>query len=268
MSNLRESGLAQATRVGYVVMLHSAGIVHVDAAVDGNGYSMTTASITLQDWRAWQPGRAEHDDPRLSVVERPAGASVPAMLRRRLNDMGRAVCDMLSELDPDGECVLLHASRHGDGERTLEMLYALAEATPLSPARFGLSVHNAILGVHSIASGNRRSLQAIAAGGAELAALLSETRGYLADGETQVIAVFSDAPVPARFTEHVAMPATTAAVALHLSCTSGRAIVGRPASDAQLTQASTPQPSDVIDWLLGAGPLICPSRRLAWTLAD
>lgn len=233
---------------------------------------MTMASISLQDWRAWQPGRASHDDPsdepRLSVAERPKGASVPAMLRRRLNDMGRAVCDMLAELDPGAECVLLHASRHGDGERTLEMLYALAEESPLSPARFSLSVHNAMLGVHSIASGNRRSLQAIAASGGEWTALLSEARGYLADGETQLIAVFSDAPVPARFTEHVAKPAETAAVALRLSCHAGKAIEDQPMSQPQPGEAHPPQPSDVIGWLLGETPLVCPARRLAWSLAS
>ncbi|HET8792023.1 MAG TPA: beta-ketoacyl synthase chain length factor [Modicisalibacter sp.] len=233
---------------------------------------MTMASISLQDWRAWQPGRASHadshDDPRLSVAERPKGASVPAMLRRRLNDMGRAVCDMLTELDPGAECVLLHASRHGDGERTLEMLYDLAEESPLSPARFSLSVHNAILGVHSIASDNRRSLQAVAASGGEWAALLSEARGYLADGETQVIAVFSDAPVPARFTDHVAMPAEAAAVALRLSCHSGRTIEAQPASHASFKQANEPQPSDVIGWLLGEAPLVCPVRRISWSLAS
>lgn len=226
---------------------------------------MTTASITLQDWRAWQPGRPPHDDPRLSVEERPRGASVPAMLRRRLNGPGRAVCDMLTALDPEGSRVLLHASRHGDGERTLEMLYALSENTPLSPARFGMSVHNAILGVHSIASGNRRSLQAIAAAGAELAALFSEARGYLADGEPEVILVFSDAPVPERFAAQVAEPTDTAAVALRLASHDGRAL---EVGEATSLPGRAPQPGDVIRWLLGEGELSCPSRRLSWTLAS
>ncbi len=53
------------------------------------------------------------------------------MLRRRLTPLGRAVCDMLAELDPAGNALLIHASRHGDGERTLELLYALADDEPL-----------------------------------------------------------------------------------------------------------------------------------------
>lgn len=228
---------------------------------------MTTASITLQDWRAWQPGRRPHENSRLSVEQRPRGTSLPAMLRRRLNSPGRAVCDMLAELDPHAACVLLHASRHGDGERTLEMLYALTEQEPLSPARFGMSVHNAILGVHSIASGNRRSLQAIAASGAELAALLSEARGYLAEGETQIIAVFSDAPVAERFSAYVSEPTETAAVAMRLAVRGGCTLHAAPVSGARLERVRSPQPSDVIAWLLGEAELTCPSRRLTWTLA-
>ncbi|TDX32820.1 beta-ketoacyl synthase-like protein [Modicisalibacter xianhensis] len=228
---------------------------------------MTTASITLQDWRAWQPGRAEHADSRLSVEPRPSGASVPAMLRRRLNPSGRAVCDMLAALDPEAQRILLYASRHGDGERTLDMLYALTEQEPLSPARFGMSVHNATLGVHSIASGNRRSLQALAASGAEVAALFSEARGYLAEGERDVIVVFSDAPVPERFAAHVEEPTELAAVALHLSTRDGRSIDTHTCALSQAGHVRAPQPADVIAWLLGEAPLVCPSRRLAWTLS-
>ncbi|MCG7600165.1 beta-ketoacyl synthase chain length factor [Halomonas sp. McH1-25] len=228
---------------------------------------MTTVSITLQDWRAWQPGRAPCDDSRLSVDAHPRGASVPAMLRRRLNASGRAVCDMLSELDSEASRVLIYASRHGDGDRTLDMLYALAEQEPLSPARFGMSVHNATLGVHSIARGNRRSLQAIAAGGAEVAALFSEARGYFAEGESDVIVVFSDAPVPERFAAHVDEPTDLAVVALHLSASGGRPIHAQPSDSTNAGHARSPQPSDVIAWLLNEASLVCPSRRLTWTLS-
>lgn len=124
------------------------------------------ADLYLHDWRGWTPHRVADGELRLDTRDKPAGTAVPSMLRRRLNLLGRAVCDMLSDLDPDADSVVLHASRHGDGERTLEMLYGLNEGEPLSPARFGLSVHNAIAGVYSIASGNRRSQQAIAASGA------------------------------------------------------------------------------------------------------
>nr|WP_298413038.1 beta-ketoacyl synthase chain length factor [uncultured Halomonas sp.] len=233
---------------------------------------MNTASLTLEDWRAWQPGRSPTDDPRLSTDERPSGASVPAMLRRRLNDTGRAVCDMLATLDPNAECVLLHASRHGDAERTLDMLYALHEEGALSPARFGMSVHNAVLGVHSIASGNRRSLQAIAASGAEVSALFSEALGYLMDGEKHVVMVFSDAPIPARFADHTPGPSTMTAVVLRLSLTSpsrsSKTLIAQSASATMLEHCRPPQPDDVIAWLLDEAPLVCPLRRRTWRLSS
>lgn len=229
---------------------------------------MTTVPIYLQDWRAWQPDRSAGDEPRLKTSDRPLGQSLPAMLRRRLNDLGRAVCDMLAELDPEGTALLIHASRHGDGERTLELLYALAEGEALSPARFGMSVHNAILGVHSIASDNRRSLQALSASGDELAALFSEVHGYLADGAPRVIAVFSDAPVPPRFTEFAPPSRGTAAVALAFTADRGRRVRSIPAtaSVSEPDSHDAPQPDDVIDWLTAGAPLQSPRRGLAWQL--
>ncbi|GHB16090.1 beta-ketoacyl synthase chain length factor [Salinicola rhizosphaerae] len=221
--------------------------------------------LYLQDWRAWTPHRDAPSEPRLDSSVKPSGAGVPAMLRRRLNLIGRAICDMLVTLDPESNSLLLHASRHGDGDRTLEMLYTLNEGDPLSPARFGLSVHNAIIGVHSIASGNRRSQQAIAASGGEWAALLMESRGYLADGEREIIVVFGDQPVPARFADYV--PSTqSAAVALRLSAhpTPGvRRIVEHPGAGAP----EPVQPLDVIDWLLQDEALLaCPIARRQWQL--
>ena len=125
---------------------------------------------------------------------------------------------------------------------------ALAEGDVLSPARFGMSVHNAILGVHSIANDNRRSLQALAASGDELAALFSEARGYLAEGEARVIAVFSDAPVPARFIEHTPPSRGTAAVALVFTADRGRRVRSKPATDTNIAPGAhgAPQPADVI----------------------
>ncbi len=208
-------------------------------------------------------------DTRLDSAAKPAGGSVPAMLRRRLNLVGRAVCDMLPALDPEANRVVLHASRHGDGDRTLELLYTLAENDPISPARFGLSVHNAIVGVYSIASDSRRSQQAIAASGAEWAALTIEARGYLADGEDEVLVVFADQPVPARFAAY-APETPPAAVALRLGARpapgSHRLVVS---NDAAVDTPRPPQPLDVIDWLLATddATLACPMTHRRWQLA-
>ncbi|WP_342596474.1 beta-ketoacyl synthase chain length factor [Salinicola lusitanus] len=221
--------------------------------------------LYLQDWRAWTPHREAAGESRLDTQDKPAGKAVPAMLRRRLNLIGRAVCDMLATLDPETNRIVLHASRHGDGERTLEMLYGLNEGEPLSPARFGLSVHNATAGVYSIASGNRCSQQAIAASGSEWAALIAETHGYLADGQSSLLLVFSDQPVPQRFAAY-APASLSAAVALRVG--------SQPTGDAQRlvetmnpTGDSTLQPLDIIDWLMGSRQRIaCAISRRGWQL--
>lgn len=223
--------------------------------------------LYLQDWRAWTPHREADGESRLDTRDKPAGKAIPSMLRRRLNLLGRAVCDMLSDLDPSADAIVLHASRHGDGERTLEMLYGLTEGEPLSPARFGLSVHNAIAGVYSIASGNRRSQQAIAASGGEWAALIAEARGYLADDHSSVVVVFSDQPVPRRFAAY-APESCSAAVALRI----GQA----PAPDARrlsktsvTVETPTLQPLDIIDWLMDKRATVaCPMSRRGWQLAS
>jgi len=221
--------------------------------------------LYLQDWRGWTPHRDAGNEARLDTRDKPAGAAIPSLLRRRLNLIGRAVCDMLLDLDPAADHVVLHASRHGDGDRTLEMLYALNAGDPLSPARFGLSVHNAIVGVYSIASGNRRSQQAVAASGGEWAALVAEARGYLADGESRVLMVFGDQPVPERFAEYA--PATpSAAVVLQLGSErkpGARRLEESPAD----VDTPAPQPLDVIDWLMaGDQALACPMARRRWRL--
>lgn len=223
--------------------------------------------LYLQDWRAWTPHREADGESRLDTRDKPAGKAIPSMLRRRLNLLGRAVCDMLSDLDPDADSVVLHASRHGDGERTLEMLYGLNEGEPLSPARFGLSVHNAIAGVYSIASGNRRSQQAIAASGGEWAALIAEARGYLADTHSSVVVVFSDQPVPLRFAAY-APESCSAAVALRIG--QAPSFDARRLLETSVTVKTPPlQPLDIIDWLMDKrADVACPMSRRGWQLAN
>lgn len=56
------------------------------------------------------------------------------------------------------------ASAHGESDITAALLRELAEALPLSPMGFSLSVHNAASGLYSIATGNRGPATALAAG--------------------------------------------------------------------------------------------------------
>jgi hypothetical protein len=58
----------------------------------------------------------------------------------------------------DSDVPLVFASRHGDVARSMDLLGALVSDQPLSPTGFGLSVHNAIAALYSIARGHRGNL--------------------------------------------------------------------------------------------------------------
>lgn len=225
-------------------------------------------ALYLRRWHAWQPGRDRPGDERIITLEKPAAACVPAMLRRRLTPMGRAVCEMLDALALTGrEVPVLHASRHGDGHRPLDMLDTLAEGEPLSPARFGLSVHNAVLGVYSIALDNRVAMAALAAAGEEFEALLSEARGYLAEGSDAVALVLSDSPVPARYRIGDLAPERPSAVALEISLEPAGSLWRLIPSDAEGEPRAPVTPPRVTDWLTGGAPLVSAAPPTRWTLA-
>jgi hypothetical protein len=218
-------------------------------------------NLLLEDWLAWSAEKMDfaldsrHDLNQRQGPEPP----LPAMLRRRLDGTGRAVCDALSLLDPEHSFPVVHASRHGDVKSSLAMLQALAEQQPLSPAKFSMSVHNAVLGVHSIARKNTRSMQALAACGHELDAMLLEAAGYLLEGHAAVLAVFSDSALPAAYQQQSAGPEASACVALRLSLQQGRPLQARAGA-----APAEPAPLDVVRWLARGGEL---QARQCWSLA-
>lgn len=181
------------------------------------------------------------------------------MLRRRLDDTGRATCEILSELDPEADLPLVHASRHGDTTHTLAMLEALGSGEPISPTRFSMSVHNAVLGVHSIACTHHRPLQALGACGDEFDALLHEALGYLMEGHRAVVAVFSEGPLPSAYRGQTEHPGTACAIGMRLTLDRGRRLT---ASDQP--GSARPSPLDVMAWLSGDSHFLAGRQR--WQL--
>ncbi|GGX86802.1 hypothetical protein GCM10007160_12690 [Litchfieldella qijiaojingensis] len=220
------------------------------------------AALHLEDWQAWSAAQAsvainsQHD-----ISTNPGAAKLPAMLRRRLDEVGRATCEILKTLDPEASCPLIHASRHGDATHTLQMLEALAQGDPISPTRFSMSVHNAVLGVHSIASRHHRPLQALGACGHEFDALVCEARGYLTEGYPAVVIVFSEGPRPAAYQGHAEYPESPCAVGMRLTLDSGRKLLPHDVS-----QSARPTPLDVIAWLNADTPHLDGQQR--WQLEE
>ena len=207
--------------------------------------------LYISDWRAWCASGAQclADSPHSMPL--PVGHSLPGMLRRRLDATGRATCDILHRLTPAEGCPLIHASRHGDVAHTLSMLEALAQHAPLSPTRFSMSVHNAVLGVYSIAHNHRLPLQALGACGHEFDALLTEASGYLDAGYESVVVVFSEGELPDIYQRHTSHPGHACAVGLRLTY---RANAGPRLTAARTPTPGEPTPHDITAWLAGETP--------------
>lgn len=153
---------------------------------------------TLTDPPAWLDwaGRALTLPPH-DVDAVPALSEMPAMMRRRIDRLGRMACQVAYWCHEPREGVpLVFASRYGDARRSLALLRDLAEGLPLSPTGFGLSVHNAVAALYSMARDDTANAVVVAAGRATVAAALTEAAGLLADGAPEVLVVYYESPLP------------------------------------------------------------------------
>ncbi|GAB3342927.1 beta-ketoacyl synthase chain length factor [Chromohalobacter beijerinckii] len=212
-----------------------------------------SSSLQIESWYAWSAapvscaGDERHDIASLSDLE-----PLPPLLRRRLDQAGRATCQILRRLDPEAACPIVHASRHGNTSLTWGLLTELNDGNPLSPGRFSMSVHNAVLGLHAIARDHRQPLQALAACGDELDALFDEALGYLAEGYPAVIAVFSESALPEAYQGLTSHPAAPCVVGMRLAASPDQSIADRPFAHTLsllFGDNAQPTPLDVIAWL-------------------
>ncbi|MHA7632850.1 beta-ketoacyl synthase chain length factor [Corallococcus sp. M7] len=197
--------------------------------------------FSVQRWAAWAPGLVNpaawetwlatpHP---LPAEGTPSLSAMPAMMRRRVDRLGRIALQAAYDAHVDApDAPVVFASRYGDLGRSVELLTQLARSEPLSPTSFSLSVHNAIGALYSIARGDTSAYAAIAAGEETVEAAFTEACGLLSDGVPRVMVVVYDEPVPTpweHFSRDVAFPhawacllsASTGADAIHLDCAAG-----------------------------------------------
>ncbi len=120
------------------------------------------------------------------------------MQRRRIERLGRMAMQAAfwCESARSRAVPIVFASRHGDVQRSLALMEQQARGESLSPAGFGLSVHNAVAALHSIARDQRENYLALAAARAGVEAALIEAVGLLADGADEVQVVLYEASLP------------------------------------------------------------------------
>jgi 3-oxoacyl-(acyl-carrier-protein) synthase len=151
-----------------------------------------------QDWVEW--ARAPSAFPASCVAQVPALPDMPAMMRRRVDRIGRLACQVAYWCQSsDGSIPMVFASRYGDAHRSLALLGDLVGGMPVSPAGFALSVHNAVAALYSIARGDTGNAMVVSAGRATATAALVEAAALIASGEPEVLVVCYEAPLPGHY---------------------------------------------------------------------
>ena len=175
----------------------------ITANFESMGYSAVDFSIisdaawapgieTREAWQIW----AQNEFPVGSGSEPPLRAMSP-MQRRRLGLLGKMALEVAYEcLGGRSDVPIIFCSRHGEASRSVDLLRDLATGAPLSPTSFGLSVHNAIGGMFSIARKDHANHIALSARQATVEHAVIEACGLLADGEKAVLLVTYDYPLP------------------------------------------------------------------------
>lgn len=219
--------------------------------------------VTEPDWRAWALGeRAAASD------GSPAASAVPAMVRRRLTRWGRLALQVASELvdDLDPQAPVIFSSRHGDTERTQQLLTDLAHAEPLSPTAFSLSVHNAPLGLFTIVQQITAPSLALAAGKETLAQAWLEAATWLAQGASQVLLVHADEPLAGFYQADADEQELPQALALLLTQDKGTRVSLTHTPNTADALAARSMAIEFLSWWYGdATSFDYASERLCWT---
>lgn len=172
-----------------------------------------TADFGIARWKAWAPGVEDasgwqswlNSSDSSMPDSQPDVNFLPAMLRRRLDRHGRmALHTAWNCADGLDSVQFVFASRHGDLDRTLELLTALGNKDMLSPTSFSLSVHNSTAGLFSIARGDRAAATAMAAGVDTLGLCLLEGANMIAEGAEQVLVCYTDDVLPQPYRAYMA----------------------------------------------------------------
>jgi hypothetical protein len=170
-------------------------------------------SFHVESWSAIAPGLESRDDwecwlQHPVAINEPLGKiplkTIPAMLRRRFNTLGKCAMGAAMPL-VDGIHTIpsIFASRHGDTELTFSLLKAMAQDEPMSPTGFSLAVHNAVSGLFSIARKDTSEVTSIAAMEGLVLQTFFEAIGQLQCVE-KVLCVIYDTPLPDFYKNHCA----------------------------------------------------------------
>ncbi len=160
--------------------------------------AMAPGLETREDWQQWlqNPTAIDQELGKISVP------GIPAMLRRRLNTLGKCAMAASMPLVEEIEAIPgIFASRHGDTELSFSLLQGIGQKEPMSPTSFSLAVHNAVAGLFSIARKDTSAVTAIAAMDGLVLQSFFEAFGQLQETD-RVFCVIYDIPLPEFYRQH------------------------------------------------------------------
>lgn len=185
------------------------------------------STFTIAHWNAWAPGIekfeqwqlwAETPYTPLDETEPPRLEFLPALQRRRLSKLARMVFACAYPI-AEGRLPMpmVFASQHGETSRSFALLNALAREEALSPTSFGLSVHNAIIGLWSIVRQETTESVAITVADDGLESAMLEAGALLNAGAPGVIVVLAEERPPSAYRPWIDDAPFSYAIALHIT---------------------------------------------------
>lgn len=146
------------------------------------------SSLVVLDFASWTADDGE------DAASSTQAKMIPPMLRRRLSPIGKAAASAafsLKEAVSSG-IPMVFASRWGDASLACSQIKNAAEGLEASPAKFAMSVHNAVEAMVSIAAGHTGPQTAIAAGLCTAEAGFEAADLYLEEFDRVLLVVYDE----------------------------------------------------------------------------
>jgi hypothetical protein len=213
--------------------------------------------IAVGSWHVWTP-----------AVE-PDVSFVPPLLRRRCTRLTKMMLHAALGIGAApaelASLPAVFASRHGDIQSTVALLETLARRQPITASAFSHSVHNAQVGLFSIAMGNRGLASAVAGGPDTFGSAFLEATGTMVrGGGDKVLLVVADEELPEMF-RRGGEPASVAYAVAMLLGQSGIWMRFEPGVGEPASRSETPDALRFVEWLSAASPSLTLGSRTPYT---